>query len=80
RQIHGQLAEADAVRERQHALEVRLASALPEAVSRIEQRVLARAGLHAREEDLRGGLADGLHARGELVLTEAKLQVPGWTT
>lgn len=80
RQIHGQLAEADAVRERQHALEVRLASAIPEAVSRIEQRVLARAGLHAREEDLRGGLADGLHARGELVLTEAKLQVPGWTT
>jgi hypothetical protein len=49
-------------------------------VSRIAERVVARAASHAREEDLRGGIADELSARGELVLTEAKLRVPGWTT
>ena len=41
--------------------------------------MLERGGSHAREEDLRGAVAAALRGRGELVLTEAKLPVPGWT-
>jgi hypothetical protein len=78
-EIDAQLVAAEARREWQQALASRLAAAVPDAVSRIEDLVAARAGTHAREEDLRGGIADELRARGELVLTEARLRVPGWT-
>jgi hypothetical protein len=33
----------------------------------IEERVSARGGTYAKEEDLRGGIAEGLRAQGELV-------------
>jgi hypothetical protein len=79
-QTNAQTGEASVAHKHRRALGARLSSAIPDAVSRIEQRVLARAASHAREEDLRGGIADELRARGELVLTEAKLRVPGWTT
>jgi hypothetical protein len=79
REIDAQIAGTNAKREREHALEAQIANAIPDAVSRIEERVVARAGSHAREEDLRGGIADELRARGELVLTEAKVRLPGWT-
>lgn len=79
-EIDAQIAEADGKRAHLRALEARLSSAIPAAVSRIEERVAARAASHAREEDLRGGIADELRTRAELVLTEAKLRVPGWTT
>jgi hypothetical protein len=78
-EIDAQIGEASAKLEHQRASEGRLSSAIPDAVSRIEERVLGRDASHAREEDLRGGIADELRARGELVLTEAKLRVPGWT-
>jgi hypothetical protein len=80
REIDAHIAEADAKREQQRALEARLSGAIPDAVSRIEERVVARAASYAQEEDLRGGIADELRARGELVLTEARLRLPGWTT
>jgi hypothetical protein len=78
--LDAQIAEANAKREHQRALEARLSSAIADAASRIQERVIARGASDAREEDLRGGIADELRARGELVLTEAKLRVPGWTT
>jgi hypothetical protein len=68
-EIDAQLAAADARSHWQQALASRLAAAVPDAVSRIEELVVARTGTHAREEDLRGGVADELRARGELVLT-----------
>jgi hypothetical protein len=74
-----QIAQAEEQRVHQEALVSRISSLVPDAVSRIEERVLARGGSHAREEDLRGGLAEAMRACGELVLTEAKLAVPGWT-
>jgi hypothetical protein len=80
RRIDAQIAEAQAQRERRHMLESRVSDAIPDAVSRIEERVLTRWASHAREEDLRSGIADELRSRGELVVTEAKLRVPGWTT
>lgn len=78
-EIDAQLAAAEGVRARQRELEDRLAAAIPDAVARSEELVLGRSASHAREEDLRGGIADTLRARGELVVTEAKLRVPGWT-
>lgn len=79
-QIDVQIAAAHAKREHQRALEARLSSAIRDAVSRIEERVVARDASHAREEDLCGGIADEFRARRELVLTEAKLRLPGSTT
>jgi hypothetical protein len=74
-----QIAAAAAVHERQRSLESRLGDAIPDAVSRIEELVLARSRKYAREEELRGGIAHELRSRGELVITEARLPVPGWT-
>lgn len=77
--IDAQIAAAEHRRARQRELAARLAAAVPDAVSGIEAQVLERDGFHAREEDLRGGISAALRARGELVMTEAKLAVPGWT-
>lgn len=81
----GLLQEADAqiaaaMLKRQRSFESRLADAISDAVSGIEALVLARSGKYAREEELRGGIAHELRSRGELVLTEARLAVPGWTS
>ena len=78
-EIDAQIAAAARHRTRQQDLAARLAAAVPEAVTMIEARVLERDAPHAREEDLRGGIARHLRSCGELVLTEAKLTVPGWT-
>jgi hypothetical protein len=78
-QIDEQLAQAASARERQLALAARIADLVPTASGKIEEHVIARRGPHAKEEDLRGALVEALRARGELVLTEAKLAVPGWT-
>lgn len=77
--VDAQLAAAEARRARQRDLAARLAAVVPEAAANIEACVLEREASHAREEDLRGGMAAALRSRGELVLTEAKLSVPGWT-
>jgi hypothetical protein len=66
-------------RERQRALAALIADVVPEAASRVEQYVVARGADHAKEEDLRGGVAELLREGRELVLTEARLAVPGWT-
>lgn len=78
-EIDAQIAHADARRERQLALAHRIAGSVPVAAAKIEQRVLARGSSRAREEDLRGGVAQELREQHELVLTEPKLPVPGWT-
>jgi len=60
-------------RERQPSLAARIADVVPEAASRVTQLVAARGADHAKEEDLRGGVAELLREGGELVLTEARL-------
>lgn len=80
KEVDAQIARAEERRTRQQALAARISGVVPDAASNVEERVLARGGLHALEEDLRGGIADALRARGELVVTEAKLAVPGWTS
>jgi hypothetical protein len=64
---------------RRLALCATVATAVRGAAAGIEQAVVARAGPYAREEELRGGAVSALRSRDELVLTEAKLAVPGWT-
>jgi hypothetical protein len=64
---------------RRQALLARVVAAVRTAIPEIEGLVMARKGKYAREEELRGGIADALRKQGELVLTEAKLPVPGWT-
>jgi len=76
--IDAELAAAEAVRAHRLGLARQLSSVIPDAAARIEGRVLQRSGSHALEEDLRGGIAEALRDRGELVMTEAKLAVPGW--
>jgi hypothetical protein len=78
-EIDAQLAAAEAERAHRRDLGARLACVVPEAAAAIEKRVTDRSGSTAREEDLRGGIADALRSRGELVMTEPKLAVPGWT-
>jgi Family of unknown function (DUF5372) len=57
----------------------RFAGVLSVAAGEVEARMLKRGGKSVREEDLRGGLAQALRENHELVLTEARLAVPGWT-
>jgi hypothetical protein len=78
--VDTQLAHAEERRARQQTLASRIGSAVPDAASMLEERVLQRKGPHAKEEDLRAGIADPLRVRRELVLTEARLAVPGWTS
>jgi hypothetical protein len=79
RKLDADSARREQQEDRRRALESRITAALPGAVSGIEGRVRGREGAYAREEDLRGGLAEALRANDELVLTEARLLVPGWT-
>lgn len=73
------IAEVAEARNRQDRMAAIVAAAVPTASQFVEQRVIARKGGHAREEDLRFGIAKILRQQGELVLTEARLPVPGWT-
>ena len=71
---------AEQAEARRQALLARVSGAVRSAALGVEKLVLDRQGKYAREEDLRGGIVVALRERDELVLTEAKLAVPGWTS
>jgi hypothetical protein len=77
--VDAQLEAAEGRRQRQRTLAAVLGDAVPVAAVGIESRAARRGAQHAKEEDLRAGVAEFLRKRGELVLTEARLAVPGWT-
>jgi hypothetical protein len=56
-----------------------LHEAVREATLGISDVIAAREGSYGLEEDLRGGVVDSLRGREELVLTEGKLAVEGWS-
>jgi hypothetical protein len=56
-----------------------LQEAVGVATAGISDVIAARKGSHGLEEDLRGGIVAALRARDELVVTEGKLAVEGWS-
>lgn len=57
-----------------------LGEAVEEATKTIPDAIAARDGTYGLERDLRDGVVRMLRDRGELVLTEAKIGVPDWTS
>lgn len=78
-QLDGIATRVEEKKRRQRKLAERFAGVLAAAAVQVEARMLAREAKNVREEDLRSALANEMRHNDELVLTEARMAVPGWT-